>query len=77
MLVLLTTDTNFVTTENIKVNITLKEIQNASELEIITEAGWGHYIKFNSGWYAGFCVESSCTGRNLTKNDKIDWLFKR
>jgi len=71
-----TLDTNFTTNEGIKIGSTLIQIKNLQPVEIDKIIGWGHSIKLSSGWSAAFCVDSTCTGRNLIDTDKVNWIFK-
>ncbi len=71
-----TTDSSFMTEEKVKLNMTLNEIIKIQDVEILSMPGWGYYIKLESGWFAAFCVDSTCTGRELTVNDKVKWIYK-
>ena len=73
---MMTTDTNFVTDNNVKVNVTLKEVKRIQDVEIFSMPGWGYYIRLNSDWFAAFCIDSTCTGRDIEDNDKINWIYK-
>lgn len=74
---IVTKDSKFLTKENIKVNMTLKDIKGLQKVDILKMPGWGYYIKLKSGWYAGFCVGKTCTDRELKDEDKITSIFKR
>lgn len=71
-----TSDTNFITEENIRINMTLKDIRKTQNSEILKMQGWGFYVKLNSGWNAAFCVDNTCTGRDIFDSDKVKWIFK-
>jgi hypothetical protein len=72
-----TTDSNFLTNDNFKVGTTLSEIKDHQKIEISEMSGWGYFIKLESGWYLGFCVDNSCTGRKIKNSDKVKWIFKK
>ena len=72
-----TTDSTFYTNENIRINMPLKEIENIQNVEITKMPGWGYYISLESGWFAGFCVDKTCTGRELTNEVVVSYFFKR
>jgi hypothetical protein len=57
-----TSDSHFVTEENVKVNMTLKDIKKLKKIEISKINGWGYSVMLESGWKAAFCVDSKCTG---------------
>ncbi len=71
-----TSDSHFVTDENVKVNMTLKDIKDILRVEIVKTPGWAYSIKLKSGWNAAFCVDSICTGRAIIDNDKVKWIYK-
>jgi hypothetical protein len=71
-----TSDTNFNTEENIRINMTYNDIQKTQNTSISKIPGWGYYVKLNSGWNAAFCVDNTCTGRDISRNDTVKWIFK-
>lgn len=72
-----TSDIKFESEEGVKINMTLSDILKKTESEVYKMPGWGYYIKLKSGWYAGFSVDKTCTGRELAKNDSVKWIFRR
>jgi len=74
---IVTSDSNFMTKEKVKPNMTLKEIKDIQKVNIIKMIGWGYYLKLESGWNVGFCVDESCTGRELVEKDRAKFIFKR
>jgi hypothetical protein len=71
-----TTDSSFVTDDGFRMGSTLKEIKGKQKVDIIKERGWGYSVKLKSGWSTYFCVDSTCTGRELTDADKVNWIYK-
>lgn len=74
---IVTYDSNFTTKEKIKLNMALRDIKNIQKVEILKMPGWGYYIELESGWNAGFCVDKTCTGRELVEEDRVKYIFKR
>jgi len=74
-----TNDKNFITPENIRVNMTLNQISDIKLIDIQEMTGWGYYYELNSGWSVGLCTvtNNGCTGRELLETDTIKWFFKR
>lgn len=71
-----TYDTNFVTPDNVKVSTTLSEIKKLQNVEIGTLPGWGYFINLESGWNVAFCVDKTCTGREIGDTDSVKWIYK-
>lgn len=71
-----TYDTNFVTPDYVKVSTTFKEIKELQKVEIGTLPGWGYFVHLKSGWNAAFCVDKTCTGRDLEDSDSVKWIYK-
>ncbi|RPH25020.1 MAG: hypothetical protein EHM93_20175 [Bacteroidales bacterium] len=74
---IVTSDSNFITYENVKINMTLKNIKDIQKVDIFEMPGWGYYIKLKSGWIAGFCIGKACTDRELKNDDIVTSIFKR
>jgi len=72
-----TSDSHFITSENVKVNTTLRKIKDIQNVDIIKMPGWGYYIKLKSGWFVSFCTGKTCTDRELTDDDKVVSIFQR
>jgi hypothetical protein len=72
-----TTDSNFATPEGVKINTTLSDIKKNQQVDIQVTPGWGYYSKLSSGWYVGFCVDSTCTEKDLLNSDRVKWIFKK
>ncbi|MBN1253448.1 MAG: hypothetical protein JXA16_15015 [Bacteroidales bacterium] len=72
-----TRDSNFRTSEGVKINMTLKELKHIQDNKIIKEPGWAYYMELNSGWKVAFFVDETSTGRELLDSDSIKWIFNR
>jgi hypothetical protein len=71
-----TYDKSFITPENIRISTTLKEIKEMQDVEIGTMPGWGYFINLESGWNVAFCVDKTCTGREIVDSDSVKWIYK-
>jgi hypothetical protein len=74
---IVTMDSKFSTKENVRINMTLKDIKEIQKTDVLKMPGWGYYIQLKSGWFAGFCIGKTCTDRELKENDKVTFIFKR
>ncbi len=67
---------DFVTDEGVKVGMTLEDVQNKVNLDVLTLPGWAFVIRFQSGWCAAFIVGDSMTEHFPDKKAEVKFLFK-
>jgi hypothetical protein len=72
-----TTDIKFKTPEGYFIGYEWDKIYEQDQKEIERMAGWGYYIRLESGWQLGFCEGETCTDSVPTNRSKIDWIFRR
>lgn len=72
-----TNDTNFITSDKIKVGTPLSEFPDYYSPSVNKETGWAYFIKLKSGWNAAFTEGESMTNKPLTQKSKVSFFFKR
>ena len=72
-----TNDSQFKTSEGLKVGDALRKAKNYQVGAINKESGWCFWILLSSGWKATFIQGSSTTEGKLKSDSKIKWFFKR
>ena len=73
----ITSDSNFSTSEILKIGDTYKKVQGLTEKEVVVLIGWGYYIELPSGWKAVFTQGDTMTEGELKYNSKIKFFFKQ
>jgi len=72
-----TTDLKFKTLEGYNVGTNWDKIPIELKKSMGHMAGWGYFIKLNSGWQLGFCEGKSCTDTEPKEGSIVKWIFKR
>jgi hypothetical protein len=70
-------DSQFKTSEKLKVGDTLRKAKNYQVGMVNKESGWCFWILLSSGWKAAFIQGSSATEGKLKPDSIIKWFFKR
>lgn len=72
-----TYDSNFVTKEGFKINMHFNDLPENTDSNFFIQRGWYGYVKLNSGWYAGFNLDSASDYNKLEKDSLITMFFRR
>ena len=72
-----TNDSQFKTSEKLKVGDTLQKAKNYQAGKVNKESGWCFWIPLSSGWRAAFLQGALATEGKLKPDSIIKWFFKR
>ena len=72
-----TSDSNFITSDNIRIGSTQKDFSYFDSSLVYKENGWAYFVKLQSGWNAAFIEGESMTNEPLTKDSKVSFFFKK
>ncbi|MBE0551397.1 MAG: hypothetical protein IH619_03345 [Ignavibacterium sp.] len=72
-----TSDSNFVTLDNIRIGSTQKDFSSFDSSLVYKENGWAYFVKLQSGWNAAFTEGESMTNEPLTRDSKVSFFFKK
>jgi hypothetical protein len=74
---IITSDSNFSTTENLKIGDTYNKVQKLTQNKVVVLDGWGYYIELPSSWKAVFTQGDEMTEGELKNNSKVLLFFKQ
>ena len=69
-----TNDTNFISSEDLKIGMTLAECKTKTTAVFKLERGWAYYVELPSGWKAAFAIINE---KEIDETKKLVMFFKR
>lgn len=72
---ILTQDSNYITSDDVKIGMSYDDVRKHTNSQLILERGWAFFVPLNSGWNAAFLITDYDNPKMV--DSTVKWLFKR